>query len=513
MKSRSARLGRHAAAALAVLLLLVWATDSATADSASASDDSASDDSPSTPSTSTTTESAASIAAAALRADVVYELADLAFTRLVSHNCYEAYDPVKCHELSDMSPKDVRLYFGGLLPRNETVVAVLLDSDAQLTGKPHDAFLVLDPFPAYKFGHPVFMFYVDMGLTVWKCEDTEGIYTALSDNTTACIQMVRSRWCNERPMTSSWDCQVKFLPMVVPTRSDRLQADNLLACVDSKDTFLMNCPRIRDDGAELSDECNHLKTNNRGCTRGNYKCSAQKPVNQAVMLFGGWSRNMADFVTMNDLMSLKDRLISWGFAENNIRTFFANGINMSMDDDGTVSSTTANNVEPADKLNIRRYIKGVCSAARCADTFFLYLSSPARRDGNAILWDANGNGIVESDEIYTSKEFLHDISHCSARRVVVFVDQSYSGMLALHAQFQRRRVENVMIIPTTSMDDWTPRHTFNAYMRESSRTACLSEYIKPFQESQMMPPVYTGVFMEQEMRNISISGIRPCVPR
>lgn len=85
---------------------------------------------------------------------------------------------------------------------------------------------------------------------------------------------------------------------------------------------------------------------------------------------------------------------------------------------------------------------------------------------------------MESDEIYTSKEFLHDISHCSARRVVVFVDQSYSGMLALHAQFQRRRVENVMIIPTTSMDDWTPRHTFNAYMRESSRTACLSEYIK-----------------------------------
>lgn len=178
--SRSARLGRYAASALAVLLL-VWAADSASAAdpiSASASDDSASDDSPSTSGTSTTTESAASAAAAALRTDVVYELADLAFTRLVAHNCYEAYDPVKCHELSDMSAKDVRLYFGGLLPRNETVVAVLLDSDAQLTGKPHDAFLVLDPFPAYKFGHPVFMFYVDIGLTVWKCEDTEGIYTS-----------------------------------------------------------------------------------------------------------------------------------------------------------------------------------------------------------------------------------------------------------------------------------------------------------------------------------------------
>lgn len=112
-----------------------------------------------------------------MRTDVVYELADLAFTRLVAHNCYEAYDPEKCNELSDMSAKDVRLYFGGLLANNDSVVAVLPDNDAQLVAKPHDAFLVLDPFPAYKFGHPTFMFYVDLGVSVWKCEDTEGIYS------------------------------------------------------------------------------------------------------------------------------------------------------------------------------------------------------------------------------------------------------------------------------------------------------------------------------------------------
>lgn len=50
------------------------------------------------------------------------------------------------------------------------------------------------------------------------------------------------------------------------------------------------------------------------------------------MLFGGWSRNMADFVTMYDLESLKDGLVSWGFAEDNVRTFFANGIRTSGDD-------------------------------------------------------------------------------------------------------------------------------------------------------------------------------------
>lgn len=62
--------------------------------------------------------------------------------------------------------------------------------------------------------------------------------------------------------------------------------------------------------------------------------------------------------------------------------------------DGNEYSTTINNVEPADKYNVRRYIKGVCSAPKCADTFFLYLSSPTRQDGNALLWDANGNGLV-----------------------------------------------------------------------------------------------------------------------
>lgn len=50
------------------------------------------------------------------------------------------------------------------------------------------------------------------------------------------------------------------------------------------------------------------------------------------MLFGGWNRNTADFVTTYDLMSLKDRLVSWGFSVNNIRTFFANGLGMEIDD-------------------------------------------------------------------------------------------------------------------------------------------------------------------------------------
>lgn len=143
------------------------------------------------------------------------------------------------------------------------------------------------------------------------------------------------------------------------------------------------------------------------------------------MLFGGWNRNMADFVTMYDLTSLKDRLVSWGFSENNIRTFFANGIKANLDDgksmyiqvvsntkkiithyiypsvlDGNEYSSSMSNVEPATKLNIRRYIKGICGTERCADTLFFYLSNPTRKDGNTLLWDANSNGIVSIHRSY-----------------------------------------------------------------------------------------------------------------
>lgn len=112
------------------------------------------------------------------RLDLVYEIADVAFTRLVMHNCYEQVESAsKCNEIADVSPKDVRLYFGGLLPDNQTVVAVMPDNDAVLTTREHHAFLVLDPFPAYKFGHPVFMFYVDVNVSVRDCEIVEGIYT------------------------------------------------------------------------------------------------------------------------------------------------------------------------------------------------------------------------------------------------------------------------------------------------------------------------------------------------
>lgn len=115
----------------------------------------------------------------AKRIDLVYELAEVALARLMAHNCFESYESVKCDQLTDSSAKDLRLYFGGLLANNDTVVAVLPDNEARLTSRPHDAFIVFDPFPAYKFGHPIYMFYVDLNVTTWKCEDIEGAHSSI----------------------------------------------------------------------------------------------------------------------------------------------------------------------------------------------------------------------------------------------------------------------------------------------------------------------------------------------
>lgn len=183
------------AAAIAAIVMAAVATAAPppSADSADSVDPADSSDSADPTDSATSVPLSTASEPDAHTVDIVYELADLAFTRVVAHNCYEAYDSEKCDELSDMSAKDVRLYYGGMLA-NDTVMAILPDNDAQLIGKPHhDTFLVLDPFPAYKFGHPIFMFYVDFGVTVWKCEDNEGIYAGSYSRTLLFYHAARVR--------------------------------------------------------------------------------------------------------------------------------------------------------------------------------------------------------------------------------------------------------------------------------------------------------------------------------
>lgn len=40
----------------------------------------------------------------------------------------------------------------------------------------HDAVLVLDPSPGENFGHPVFLFYVDVNVTKKRCLHMNGVY-------------------------------------------------------------------------------------------------------------------------------------------------------------------------------------------------------------------------------------------------------------------------------------------------------------------------------------------------
>lgn len=46
------------------------------------------------------------------------------------------------------------------------------------------------------------------------------------------------------------------------------------------------------------------------------------------------------------------------------------------------------------KLAMRNHIRRLCLTPHCVDSLFLYLNSPARSDGSALLWDVDGDGLV-----------------------------------------------------------------------------------------------------------------------
>ncbi|KFM81747.1 hypothetical protein X975_18327, partial [Stegodyphus mimosarum] len=117
-----------------------------------------------------------------------------------------------------------------------------------------------------------------------------------------------------------------------------------------------------------------------------------------------------------------------GFLPRNIKTFYSTG-NKEIDENEEIWQETYPVIL---KLALRYHIETLCQSMHCADSLVLYLSSPTQKDGSILLWDENGNGQAERNEVYTLKEMLYDIKGCAAQRVYIIADQNYSGML-VHA--------------------------------------------------------------------------------
>uniref|UniRef100_A0A3B4B5X8 Uncharacterized protein n=1 Tax=Periophthalmus magnuspinnatus TaxID=409849 RepID=A0A3B4B5X8_9GOBI len=339
-------------------------------------------------------------------------------------------------------------------------VAVLPDTSASLGSKAqgsysvrrsgqtlttaHDAVLVLDPSPGEDFGHAVVLFYVDMNVTKKRCSHMDGIYLE------ECLTLALKGQCQNQlkrrlraglvtsssrtvERTGGGLCEVHFLPLVVSmgdsNRTQRLKNAEFAPCPLSPP---LSSPSLPVSSCELN-------KNTRRCHQQplamHLSCRLYQTCDHAVLL-SGWQQQMTFLRHVQNLQEFYQMLRNNGFHKNHIRTFFANG---GQELEGVYPAT--------EKTAIRNHVSYICRKQHCADTLVLYLNSPTRTDGTMLLWDANLNGILQADlkERYSVNELLSDLAGCRAARVLLFVDQSYSGVLYKRLKGSQKHTNVVLI--------------------------------------------------------------------
>ncbi|XP_072253679.1 uncharacterized protein [Leuresthes tenuis] len=329
----------------------------------------------------------------------------------------------------------------------------------------HDAVLVLDPSPGENFGHPVVLFYVDVNVTKKKCSHLDGIYLGEDCLTLAlkgrCQNQLKRRQAGpERLFGNSrlaagalrggaggsrlleraigGFCEVHFLPLVVAVGdSNRTQR---LRCVDHAE--FARCPQpLPMSSPSLPVSSCELNKNTRRCHQQplatHLSCRLYQTCDHAVLISGGWQQQMMFQRHAQNLQKFYKMLRNNGFHKDHIKTFFASSGQLPDDLEGVYPAT--------EKAVIRNHVSYVCRKQHCADTLVLYLNSPTRNDGTMLLWDANLNGIADLKERYSVNELLADLAGCRATRVLLFVDQSYSGVLSKRLRGSQKHINVVLI--------------------------------------------------------------------
>ncbi|XP_059355726.1 uncharacterized protein si:ch211-67e16.11 isoform X2 [Carassius carassius] len=376
----------------------------------------------------------------------------------------------------------------------------------------HDAALLLDPSPGESFGHPVVLFYVDFNTTKKKCAHMDGIYLGeecltMAVKTRCQNQLKRRRSRSDRMVSrvrtrrsttgrtgraehSSGLCEIHFLPLVVGVKdSNRTQR---LHCVDHPD--FARCPQplpLTSPSTPIS-SC-ELNKNTRRCHQQrlatHLSCRLYQTCDHAVLLSGGWQEQITYQQHAKNLQLFDQMLRNNGFHKDHIKTFFAGN--------GQVAAKETEGMYPAtEKEVIRNHISYICRKQHCVDSLVLYLNSPTRNDGTMLLWDRNNNGIADLKERYSVGELLADLAGCRASRVLLFVEQSYSGVLSKRLMGSLKHVNVVLLngLP------WVHTAEFWASLHPSE---CLIDHLS---KSSAMPRLADAAL---GLMNVTLAGA-PC---
>ncbi|KAF3843464.1 hypothetical protein F7725_002313 [Dissostichus mawsoni] len=236
----------------------------------------------------------------------------------------------------------------------------------------HDAVLVLDPSPGENFGHPVVLFYVDVNVTKKRCSHLDGIYLGEE-----CLTLALKGRCQN---------QLKRRQ----AGPERLMGNGHGRLADHAE--FARCPQPLPMGSpSLPVSSCELNKNTRRCHQQplatHLSCRLYQTCDHAVLISGGWQQQMTFQLHVQNLQRFYRMLQNNGFHKEHIKTFFASSGHFTEDLEGVYSAT--------EKAVIRNHVS-----------------------------------YADLKERYSVNELLADLAGCRATRVLLFVDQSYSGVLS-----------------------------------------------------------------------------------
>ncbi|XP_078085264.1 uncharacterized protein LOC144503989 [Mustelus asterias] len=414
----------------------------------------------------------------------------------------------ECKRLAEIPQTAVAVYAAE--PRaGEKLLTILPDSGLSL-GSPHDAVITLDPSPELSFGHPVTVFHIDFNVNERRCGIREGLYLGNYECMTLalksrCENLLKRRTSrNERhnakerarsrlkaqaarsspnrELRNTGDrsrreerlvglCEIHFIPLVVAQKD--VHKEQRLRCVEQKGFAACPQPLSITSPNPAAANC-ELNKNTRRCHRqqlsSQKSCRMYQTCDHGVLLSGGWREHLTYQRHVYNVLYFYRMLRRNGFRTENIKIFFAGDGQIPVDEE-------TEDIYPAtEKVMIRSYISYICRAVNCADSLVLYLNSPTRNDGTMLLWDVNKNGIADQKEKYTVGEFLMDLEGCNARRVLIFVDQSYPGTLAKKLLSSKKH-PNVILISNSRGSEFTWASCFTEFWGELQPDQCLFDYL------------------------------------
>ncbi|GAB6027493.1 hypothetical protein CHUAL_001745 [Chamberlinius hualienensis] len=383
----------------------------------------------------------------------------------------------QCEKLADIDRSQMNVYAAYQQSRTKRYIAVLPDSTLTRHGA-HNAILALDPYPLTSFGHLVFIFFIDYGTSEAKCQRNSGIFVDGDCMTIAQKSRCRNTMDKDgvrKDNSIVKRCEINFLPLVQHEKMPFTQKQQQLDCF--KIFGFASCPERKPLNETSGFICSPMDSNRRQCqfdtdTSKYARCRVFETCDHAVLIAGGWNRDLSSPTTFKSVGMFYKMLKNNGFLKRNIKTFYANGAVAS----DMMSEFNQTVFPSAMKVAFRNYIQHVCQAPLCVDSLVIYLNNPITRDGHMLLWDIDDNGQMDSTEYYTLKEFYSDVNNCNAHQVYIFADQSYSGHLVNYFA-QSNQNANIIVMGSGTEDDYSYNNEFTKYWATPSHllTKCITE--------------------------------------